>query len=130
MYNLTKKEKLNFVLEKIEELGFSAYEISKDTNLTEAGIARILKGVAKNPHETSLNEIILFLEKKVLGSNLSTENNKIEEPESTYNKTEIDSDSFKNCLQEVNILTREIITLQGLLRRNNIAFKNIFEKEN
>ena len=65
MYNLTKKEKLNFILEKIEELGFSAYEISKDTNLTEAGIARILKGVAKNPHETSLNEIILFLEKKV-----------------------------------------------------------------
>jgi hypothetical protein len=130
MYNLTKKEKLNFILEKVEELGFTAYEISKDVNLTEAGIARILKGVAKNPHETSLNEIILFLEKKVLGSNLSTENNKVEEPEPTYNKTEIDSDSFKNCLQEVNILTREIITLQGLLRRNNIDFKNIFEKEN
>jgi hypothetical protein len=47
MRGLSKKEKLEFILEKVSELGFSAYEISKEIKPTEAGVSRILKGIAK-----------------------------------------------------------------------------------
>lgn len=125
MYNLTKEEKLKFILEKVEELGFTAYEISKEINLTEAGVSRILKGIAKNPHETSLNEIILFLEKKVTG----TEIGKVSEPNSEYETAKSDLKAAVECQKEVNKLTLEIIKLHGLLRKNNIPFTNIFEEE-
>lgn len=129
MNNLSKKEKLEKVLEKVSEFGFSAYEISKEVNLTEAGIARILKGIAKNPHENSINEILLFLEKKVLGSQIG----KLEEEKPIYAPEPSSFDIEKNrlviCLTENNDLTREIMKLQGLLRKNNIEFKDIFNEE-
>lgn len=125
MYNLTKKEKLNFVLEKIQELGLSAYEISNNTNFTEAGVARIIKGISKNPHENSLNELILFLENKVLGSEL----NKIEEPSTTYEKTVFDINKYISCIEKESKLIKEIHRLQGILRKNNIKFSDFFETE-
>ena len=125
MNDLTKEEKLKFILEKVEELGFTAYEISKEINLTEAGVSRILKGIAKNPHETSLNEIILFLEKKVT----VTEIGKVSEPNSEYETAKNDLKAAIECQKEVNKLTVEIIKLHGLLRKNNIPFTNIFEEE-
>lgn len=129
MYNLTKKEKLDFILEKVKELKFSAYEISKEIKLTEAGVSRILKGIAKNPHETSLDEIILFLESKVLG----TETNKVEESKTVYEKENNDSKYENNplvrCLTEKNKLTHEILKLQNLLRHNEIKFTDYFENE-
>lgn len=130
MYNLNKKEKLEFIKQQIEKRGISAYTISKNTNLTEAGVGKILNGSVKNPHESSIDTIFLYIEKINTGSDISSESNKTEEPNSAYNKSAIDSEGFKNCLQEVNTLTREIIILQGLLRKNNIEFKNIFENEN
>lgn len=123
MYNLSKKEKLNFILEKVSEMNLSAYTISQNTTLTEAGVARILKGLAKNPHENSLNAIIEFLEVKVLGSEIG----KVAEPKEEYKK--IDSEGYKNCLQDVNKYMREVIMLQNILRENNIPFKNIFDEE-
>jgi hypothetical protein len=44
-------------------------------------VSRILKGIAK-PHETSLDEILLFLERKVLGIDID----KVAEPEAEYKK--------------------------------------------
>jgi transcriptional regulator with XRE-family HTH domain len=129
MYNLNKKEKLNFVLEKCKELSISAYEIAKNTDLTEAGIIRILNGTSKNPHENTLNTIILFLEKKVLGKNISENIHIIEEEKTEYQITDY-SKEFINCLEERNRLTKEVIKLQILLTKNNIEFKNILEEEN
>lgn len=125
MSNLNKKEKLEFILQKVSELGFSAYEISKEIKLTEAGVARIIKGIAKNPHETSLDEIILFLENKVLGSEI----NKLAESEPTYGKLNIDIEKYLLCMETENKLTKEIHRLQVILRKNNISFKNIFEED-
>lgn len=126
MYDLTKKEKLEFILEKVKELNFSAYEISKEIKLTEAGVSRILKGVAKNPHETSLDEIILFLERKVLGSKLSTKKNKVEEPEENYlsqaTMEELEKNPLVKCLNEQIKLTAEITRLKDILLKNNIKF--------
>lgn len=131
MYVLTKQQKLDFILEKVEELKLSAYEISKGTNLTEAGIARIIKKIAKSPHENSLNQILEFLEKKVLGSEIGKKND-LNSREIIYS-SEVMEDVRKNplvrALTENNRLTMEILKLHSLLRENNIPFKNIFEEE-
>lgn len=128
MYNLTKEEKLKFVLDKIQELGLSAYEISNNIKMTEAGVARIIKRVAKSPHESSLNELIQYLEKKVLGSNLDNNSQLLEEPKPNYDIAKIDREGYTNCLQEVNKLTKQVIFLQGLLRKNKIEFNDYFEE--
>lgn len=131
MYGLSKKQKLNFILEKVEELQLSAYEISKGTTLTEAGISRIIRKIAKNPHENSLNQILEFLEKKVLGSEIGKKT-EVNEPTETYSKElleKINNNPLIICLNENSKLTLEIILLQNLLRKNNIPFKNIFEED-
>lgn len=128
MYNLNKKEKLEFVLQKIQELGISAYEISNNSKITEAGVSRIIKGIAKNPHESSIDIILEYLEKR----NKTSENNKVEEDPPIYeaeNKNyNFEGNPLVICLHEKNKLTREVIYLQGLLRKNNINFKDIFEE--
>lgn len=129
MYNLSKKEKLQFVLEKCKELSISAYEIAKNTKLTEAGIIRILNGTSKNPHENTLDSIILYLEKKVLGKNNNENIHILQEEKTEYNHTNY-SKELINCLEEKNRLTKELVKLQILLTKNNIEFKNILEEEN
>lgn len=127
MYNLSKKEKLEFVLEKCKELSISAYEIAKNTSLTEAGIIRILNGTSKNPHENTLNSIILFLEKKVLGNNVSENIHIIEEEKEVYSKTNRTDDYIK-CLEERNILNQKITKLKLLLIRHNIEFESVLNE--
>ncbi|WP_338645071.1 hypothetical protein V5J73_08755 [Flavobacterium sp. KS-LB2] len=57
-----KKQKLIYILDFVSALDLSAYHLSRNTNLTEAGILRILNGTVKNPHESTLNEIISYLD--------------------------------------------------------------------
>lgn len=128
MYNLSKKEKLDFILKKVNELELTAYDIGKKTKLSASGIENILNKTVKNPQENTLDKILLFLESKVLGSEL----NKVEEHPPIYEKENKNYNFEENplviCLQEKNKLTLEIIKLQGLLHKNNIDFKNIFEE--
>jgi hypothetical protein len=128
MYALTKEEKLKFVLDKIQELGLSAYEISNNTKMTEAGVARIIKRVAKSPHESSLNEIIQYLNDKISGVNLDNNSQLIKQPSLDNEKVNLETEGFINCLQEINRLTKTIINLQSLLRKNNIEFEDFFEE--
>jgi hypothetical protein len=128
MYNLSKIEKLNFVLEKCKELSISAYEIAKNTDLTEAGIIRILNGTSKNPHENTLNSIILFLEKKVLGKNIGENLHIIEEEKEEYNKSNRTEDYIK-CLEERNNLNIKITKLKLLLAKHNIDFESILNEK-
>jgi transcriptional regulator with XRE-family HTH domain len=128
MYNLSKIEKLNFVLEKCKELSISAYEIAKNTDLTEAGIIRILNGTSKNPHENTLNSIILFLEKKVLGKNIGKNLHIIEEEKEEYNKSNRTEDYIK-CLEERNNLNIKITKLKLLLAKHNIDFESILNEK-
>jgi transcriptional regulator with XRE-family HTH domain len=128
MYNLSKKEKLDFVLEKCKELGISAYEIAKNTDLTEAGIMRIFNGTSKNPHENTLNSIILFLEKKVLGKNIGENIHILEEEKEEYNKSNRTEDYIK-CLEERNDLNIKINKLKILLTKHNIDFESILNEK-
>lgn len=133
MYNLTKKEKLDFILKTVADLELTAYDIGKKTKLSVSGVEKILNKTVKNPQENTIDRMLLFLETKVLGSNLSTDKNKLEEPQEKYNiqiMEEVQKNPLVVCLTEKNELTLEVVRLQNLLREHNIDFKNIFEKEN
>jgi predicted transcriptional regulator len=125
MYNLTKKEKLDFIKQKIKELNISAYTISKKINLTEAGIGKILNGTIKNPHESTIDMLLLYLEEKVLASEI----NKVEETQETYFNPNLDLKKYVNCIERESKLLKEIHKLHSLLRKNNIEFKDFFEDE-
>ena len=129
MNYLTKQEKLKIILKKIKELNISAYEIAKNTSLTEAGIGKILNGSVKNPHENTLNSILEYLNNSKFKENFEEIIHIIEEPKQKNIKSKIEAiEELKNCLEERNRLTKEIIKLQILLSKNNIPFKNIFEE--
>lgn len=135
MYGLTKKQKLDFILEKVKELEITSYDIGKKTNLSISGIDKILNGISKNPHENTLNTILEFLENKAQGSNINTSKNiskKNEGSEATeqYNQSNsIDLIKYAECLEKENKLIKEIVRLQGILRDNNIDFNNFFEND-
>lgn len=125
MYGLSKKQKLDFILEKTTELEISAYEIGKKTGLNISGIERILNKSVKNPQENTLNKILEFLENKVLG----TEIGKVKKPSEDYKKQESDLRALSECHTKLNELTLEIVRLQNILRKNNIKFTDYFEEE-
>lgn len=129
MNYLTKQERLKIIKDKIKELNISAYEIAKNTSLTEAGIGKILNGTVKNPHENTLNSIIEYLNKSKFNDNYNEIIHIIEEPKQKNIKSKNEAiEELKNCLEERNKLTKEIIKLQILLNKNKIPFKNIFEE--
>lgn len=123
MYNLSKKDKKEIVLKKIKELELTSYDIGKKTKLSASGIEKIINGSVKNPQEATLDRILLFLEDKVLGSDL----NKASEPDPPYEKTTIDIEKYLICMETENKLTKEIHRLQAILRKNNIKFTDYFE---
>jgi transcriptional regulator with XRE-family HTH domain len=129
MNTFTKKEKLDFVLEKVQELGLTAYEIGKKTELSISGVEKILNKTSKKPQEETLNRIILFLE-SLESKNYKEpieENKKINEEKNGFSKEDLEQNPLVKCLNEKNQLFVEVIKLQNILRNNNIDFKNIFE---
>jgi transcriptional regulator with XRE-family HTH domain len=127
MFGLTKKEKIEFVLEQIKKKQLTAYEIGKKTKLSVSGIDKIINGESKNPQENTLNKIILYLEELQLGSGLKN----LKEPDSEYilhpNK-EDDLRKLLDCEKEKNKLTLEILQLQNILRERKIPFNDFFKK--
>lgn len=102
MYNLTKEEKLRFILEMQEKYKFSAHLISKNTGISNAGIIRILDGTSKSPQEKSLNLIIDFFERKETGKSIDTKAPQNQVPE--Y----IDIPKVHELQQEIIGLYREM----------------------
>lgn len=59
---MNKTDKLDFILNRVAELKLSNYIISQNTKLTEAGVARIINRISKNPHNTSIDLIFDYLD--------------------------------------------------------------------
>lgn len=129
MFGLTKKEKLETIIKIVGENDLTAYEIGKNTGLSVSGIDKILNGTVKKPQNNSLDKILLFLEKRLLGSDLGKAENILQEPNEEYAINTSPSDKIKKCNEEVNRLTTEIVNLHKILRKNRIPFKNIFEED-
>lgn len=70
MNNLTKEEKYNLLKDLGKKHQITAYEIAKNTNLSEAGVLNILTGKSKRPHESTLDEILNFFEERIVGSKI------------------------------------------------------------
>ncbi|KQS45942.1 hypothetical protein ASG38_15140 [Flavobacterium sp. Leaf359] len=66
MKDLTREEKLVSILQFVHEFNITAYEISKNTDLTAAGISRIINGKIKNPLNSTVNTIYDFIQTKYI----------------------------------------------------------------
>jgi len=75
---LTKEEKLDFIIKKSEELGITSYEYGQNTSLSDLGARNILTKVSNNPRTKNINIMLEYLESKVLG-------NQAAEPTANYN---------------------------------------------
>jgi transcriptional regulator with XRE-family HTH domain len=109
MYNLTKKEKLQFVLRKQKETQFSAGLISKGTGISEAGLQKIIQGKSTSPQEKTLNLILEFFERKETGTSIETISDKKQAPD--Y----IDIPKTHELQQEIISLYRELKELRAQL---------------
>jgi transcriptional regulator with XRE-family HTH domain len=61
---------------EIIQRGITAYQISKDTNLSEAGINKILSGKSNNPRKTTTQILIEYLKSEEKDGN-SEKNSKV-----------------------------------------------------
>lgn len=122
MYNLTRKEKKEIILKKVAEFEITAYEISKKTGLNVGGIEKILNGTVKNPHENTLNSILEYLEKYLLGRKEGSIIHTIAEPKTEYNTQEV-SKRLIDCLEETIELRKELSRLKMVLIKNKIEFE-------
>jgi len=103
MTALTKEQKLKRIREVCREHNVTAYEIYKNVPLTEAGALRILDGTSKNPHNTSLNAILDYLEERILGT--AIEGNKVAKEELEVYRTNKDElltafENFQKIIEE------------------------------
>jgi hypothetical protein len=115
MNTLTKKEKLLYILEKVKETGYSAHYISKNTDLSEAGVQRILNGTSKSPQKKSLDAIIdLF--------NLDKNDAKKELEYINIPKIHEFQQEIISLYREAKNLRIEITRLERLLEKNNITY--------
>lgn len=118
---LTKEEKLNKIFEITKEFQITAYEISQNTNITEAGIQRILTGRTKNPHENSINEILAYLKSRY--NDIIYDTNTAREKQEAYikildPKTKKPLKGYEKTLNELNEkLNEKIIERNGLTKR-------------
>lgn len=123
MYNLSKEEKLRFIIEKSKELGISPYEYGQNTDISDLGARNILTGESKNPRTKNLNIMLKYLESKVVGTALE-ETNKvrpINEPYTEYNTNSLEDIIFRKMLKklqpEFEKRDAKILTLRKDLKR-------------
>lgn len=85
MSELTKKEKHQLVIELANKHGITSYEFGQKTTLTDAGAFKVLSGQSKNPHNSTLNIMLEYIESKIVGKEVpGHENHKVEESETEY----------------------------------------------
>jgi len=61
---MNKKETIEQIKKICESKGITAYEISKQTELSSVGIQKILNGETKNPNNKTLSTILDYLKRK------------------------------------------------------------------
>lgn len=119
----TKKlDKLKIALNLIKENNITAYEIGKNTNISTFALQKIINGETKKPNERTLDTILEFLEKAIVGTNFKE--NKVEEPPETYrikNKDDL-YERFIKLMEEHQELIKENARLMRILEKNDIDY--------
>lgn len=119
---MNKLDKLNLVLSLIKEHNLTAYEIGKNTKISTFAVQKIINGETKNPNETTISEILNFIENAIVGTDIKK--NTLEEPKEKYNQpySEDIVKAYQKCLQESINQLKYINYLKNLLRKNKINF--------
>lgn len=115
----------SLIITLVKESGLSAGDISRGTNLSERGIAKILKSETANPRRKNLLSILDYLEERLPGSAIpghknyipGAENRVAAEPKTSYNtesspiqpKNEIErlEDAIRMRDQVIELLTEQ-----------------------
>jgi len=105
MSNLTKQEKIDFVIKYVEKYNITAYEIGAKTGLNTSGVSRILNGQTKNPQKNTVNDIYNF----ILENYSTNKKHTVNEPTEIYLTTEYDKKILS--VEEQIKLREEIIDL-------------------
>ena len=125
MNNLNK---LELILNTVSDHNITAYEIGKHTNISTFAIQKILNRETSKPNERTLNEILLFLEKAIIGTDYKE--NIVEEPKEVYQKNpENQKTQNETYLLQIVELHKHINYLETLLLFNKIIYIPLSEKE-
>jgi len=65
---LTDEQILKIILETTAEMGITAYDISKNTSISDQAVHKILTGKTSKPRRKNLLEILKYLEERRAGS--------------------------------------------------------------
>ena len=93
---ISKKEKIEKIINHTQKNKIKAYEIAKNTKLTEAGVSKILKKSSKNPRDLTVDEIYNYLFK-----NKEEHFSKIEDEQQGSEKITFVKDNIKINLDEI-----------------------------
>lgn len=122
---MNKLDKIKLMLQTIKEHNLTAYEIGKHTKISTFAIQKIINGDTKNPNETTVDIILSFLEKAIVGTDVKE--NTVNEPHEVY-KNSVKT-STEKCLEDLVKLHKHINYLEAMLHINSIKFTSLNEKE-
>lgn len=70
MSSLKEKSLKDIIIETCDKYDITAYEIEKATGLNASGVQRILNNEVNKPQKKTINKILAYLEKRIVGINL------------------------------------------------------------
>lgn len=88
--NDLKLDNLEDILQEIEKRGLTAYKISQETTLTEAGLGKIINRITKKPNKTTLDILKSYLTNYDTNNSLLIKKDKIDKEVSISNDETID----------------------------------------
>lgn len=93
---ISKKEKIEKIINYTQKNKIKAYKIAQNTKLTEVGVSKILKKSSKNPRDLTVDEIYDYLFK-----NKEEHFSKIEDEQQGSEKITFVKDNIKINLDEI-----------------------------
>ena len=111
-FTMDRQEKLKKVKSLIKKYNVTAYEISKNTSLTAAGVQKIINGQSEKPLIVTLDTIINYIESNYShnGTTHNTQNN----------NNNGDNNNIYNINNTGSITTQQEAKEQGKKNENNI----------
>ncbi|MAM27458.1 MAG: hypothetical protein CMC13_00390 [Flavobacteriaceae bacterium] len=116
MSELTKKEKVNIILKEAKKHSITAYEFGQNTSISILAARKILLQETKNPSHRTLNEMLNYIENKIVGKDIPGEKNYLKERVIKNHNAAEEESTYKNGTAEV---LSAIDQLQKMVRRDN-----------
>lgn len=120
MRYLTIEEKMALIIDLCRNHHITSYEIGNNTPLNGAGVHRILSGLTKKPRNKTLNTILDYLEKVIVGSKIPGHPNYFAalERERNYDQNELKTDEpTQNPEDDLRKMLRSIWIKQGKMEQ-------------